>query len=68
MEYDDLRKDIVDNIIMEAYGITRNQYFLFNSDYQKLLRDNYFKILQKEYSLKEKVKEKRKVLGIFRKK
>ncbi len=59
-------KDAMDALIMQVYGITRDQYFLFNSDYRKLLLDNYFQIL-KSRSKEEKVMIKKKALNIFKK-
>ena len=66
---ENLQKDSIERALTEVYGLSREQYLGYNSDYQKLLMDNLFSILIKRNrdSIDEtSIKQKKKTL--FRKK
>ena len=68
-KFDNLQRDSIERVLTEVYGLSREQYLGYNSDYQKFLMDNLFNILGKRNrdSIDEtSIKQKKKTL--FRKK
>ena len=59
--------EALDSVLMEVYGLSRDQYYSYNSDYQSLLLKQFYKILKKQNGLSEEVKTKKKILNRFKK-
>ena len=61
----DLKEYVVESAVIKAYGLTREQYVGYNSDYQKILVNNYYDILKKrnaDFTEKTEIKQKKKTL------
>ena len=69
MSKEDLRNTAIDSVLMEVYGLSSNQFYNSNIDYQRQLYNNFIKLLEENYAVDNNHKKvKNKVLNFFRKK